>query len=74
MDIQLPKVNGVEALLRLRADPETRDIPVMAVTASVTASEREKVMAAGFNAYIPKPIDVTTFGPMIDKALGREMA
>lgn len=74
MDIQLPKVDGVEALMRLRADPETRDIPVMAVTASVTPSEREKVMAAGFNAYIPKPIDVSTFGPMIDKALGREMA
>ena len=74
MDIQLQKMNGVEALGRLRADPETRDIPVMAVTASVTPSERERVMAAGFNAYIPKPIDVTTFGPMIDKALGREMA
>lgn len=74
MDIQLPKMNGVEALLRLRADPATKDIPVMAVTASVTPSERDRVVAAGFNAYIPKPIDVTTFGPMIDKALGREMA
>lgn len=74
MDIQLPKMNGVEALLRLRADPETHDIPVVAVTASVTPSERERVVAAGFNAYIPKPIDVATFGPLIDKVMGKETA
>ena len=74
MDIQLPKMNGVEALARLRADPETRGIPVVAVTASVTPSERDRVVAAGFNGYIPKPIDVTTFGPLIDKAMGKETA
>ena len=74
MDIQLPKVNGVEALKRLRADPETRAIPVIAVTASVTPSERERVVSAGFNGYISKPIDVMTFGAMIDKAMGKEVA
>ena len=74
MDIQLPKMNGVEALLRLRADADTQDIPVVAVTASVTPSERERVVSAGFNAYIAKPIDVTTFGPMIDKVMGKETA
>ena len=74
MDIQLPKMNGVEALLRLRADPDTRAIPVVAVTASVTPSERERVVSAGFNGYISKPIDVATFGPMIDKAMGKETA
>jgi len=74
MDIQLPTMNGVEALRRLRADPDTAAIPVMAVTASVTPSERERVVSAGFNAYVSKPIDVATFGPMIDKALGREVA
>ena len=71
MDIQLPKVDGITALNQLRADPETRDIPVAAVTASVTPSEREKVQAAGFNAYIAKPIDVTTFGEIIDRLAGR---
>lgn len=70
MDIQLPKMNGVEALAQLRADPETREIPVIAVTASVTPSERERVMAAGFGGYVPKPIDVAAFGPMIDRMLG----
>ena len=74
MDIQLPRMNGVEALKRLRADPDTNAIPVVAVTASVTPSERERVVCAGFNAYISKPIDVATFGPMVDKAMGREVA
>jgi two-component system cell cycle response regulator DivK len=74
MDIQLPRMNGVEALKRLRADPDTNAIPVIAVTASVTPSERERVVCAGFNAYISKPIDVATFGPMVDKAMGREVA
>lgn len=72
MDIQLGKMNGVEALALLRADAQTAAIPVIAVTASVTRSEREKVMAAGFDAYVSKPIDVATFGPLIDGALGRE--
>jgi two-component system cell cycle response regulator DivK len=74
MDIQLPKVNGVEALARLRADPDTKAIPVVAVTASVTPTERERVVAAGFNGYISKPIEVETFGAMVDKAIGKEAA
>jgi two-component system, cell cycle response regulator DivK len=74
MDIQLPSMNGVDALKLLRADEQTRDIPVIAVTASVTPSERERVVGAGFNGYVPKPIDVSTFGPMVDRALGKEAA
>ena len=70
MDIQLPTMDGITALGRLRADPETANIPVMAVTASVTPGEREKVVAAGFDGYIAKPIDVTTFGELIDTKLG----
>jgi two-component system cell cycle response regulator DivK len=71
MDIELPKVDGITALGMLRADPETAAIPVAAVTASVTPSEREKVAAAGFNAYIAKPIDVMSFGEMVDKLAGK---
>ncbi|HUP98141.1 MAG TPA: response regulator [Usitatibacter sp.] len=74
MDIQLPKVNGIEALGRLRADPETAGIPVVAVTASVTPSERDRVAASGFNGYIAKPIDVASFGGLIDKLLGKQPA
>lgn len=70
MDIQLPTMDGITALLRLRADPETAAIPVVAVTASVTPGERDRVVAAGFNGYVAKPIDVATFGDMVDKHVG----
>ena len=58
MDIQLPGISGIEALQRLRAEPVTRAIPVIAVTASVMAQERQKVMAAGFDGFQGKPISV----------------
>jgi two-component system, cell cycle response regulator DivK len=58
MDIQLPGLSGVEAFRELRADPTTRAIPVIAVTASVMAQERQKVMAAGFDGFQGKPISV----------------
>jgi len=70
MDIELPKVDGITALGMLRADPETAPIPVAAVTASVTPSERERVAAAGFNVYIAKPIDVSTFAETVDRLAG----
>jgi two-component system cell cycle response regulator DivK len=58
MDIQLPGISGLEALGQLRADPSTRSIPVIAVTASVMAQERQTVMAAGFDGFQGKPISV----------------
>ena len=58
MDIQLPGINGVEAFRQLRADSATQAIPVIAVTASVMAQERQKVMAAGFDGFQGKPISV----------------
>ena len=67
MDIQLPTMDGITALGRFRGDAETRDIPVIAVTASVTPGERERVMAAGFNAYVGKPIDIDAFGALLDR-------
>ena len=61
MDIQLPGMNGMEALRLLRADAATRDIPVMAVTASAMTQDRHKIMATGFDAYQSKPINVREF-------------
>jgi CheY-like chemotaxis protein len=61
MDIQLPGMSGIDALGHLRADPDTRDIPVMAVTASAMTQDRQKILAAGFDAYESKPIDVRAF-------------
>ena len=72
MDIQLPTMDGITALGQLRADPQTRDIPVIAVTASVTPGEREKVVAAGFSAYVGKPIDIEAFGLLIDRFMAKE--
>lgn len=72
MDIELPKVDGITALANLRADPATASIPVAAVTASVTPGERERVVAAGFNAYISKPIDVASFAEIVDRLAGRK--
>jgi two-component system cell cycle response regulator DivK len=61
MDIQLPGMSGIEALKVLRADPITRNIPVMAVTASVMTQDSQNIMAAGFNSYQRKPIDLKEF-------------
>src|SRR5499433_3807896 len=58
MDIQLPGMNGVEALRQLRADPMTSAIPVIAVTASVMTDDRTRIMAAGFDGFHGKPISV----------------
>jgi len=58
MDIQLPGINGIEALERLRADPLTRAIPVIAVTASAMTHNRQQILAAGFDGYQPKPISL----------------
>ena len=61
MDIQLPGISGIEALKVLRADPATRNIPVIAVTASVMAQDSQDIMAAGFNGYQRKPIELKGF-------------
>ena len=61
MDIQLPGMNGIEALGVLRADPSTAAIPVIAVTASVMQQDRNLITQAGFDAYIGKPINLKEF-------------
>jgi two-component system, cell cycle response regulator DivK len=61
MDIQLPGIDGIEALHQLRAVSETQQIPVIAVTASAMTADRAKIMAAGFNGYQLKPISVRPF-------------
>jgi two-component system, cell cycle response regulator DivK len=58
MDIQLPGMDGVEALARLRADPGTAAIRVVAVTAFAMRQDRERFAAAGFDGHLEKPIDV----------------
>ena len=71
MDIHLPGMNGIEALGALRADPATRGIPVMAVTASVMPQDRQTVTNAGFDGYQSKPINVKEFLKAVKDTLGR---
>jgi two-component system cell cycle response regulator DivK len=71
MDIQLPGISGIEALRRLREDPATRAIPVMAVTASAMTHDRAKIMAAGFDGYQSKPISVRPFLAAVRELLDR---
>jgi len=61
MDLQLPGIDGVEALRRLRESPRTAGIPVVAVTAQAMKQDRERALAAGFNGYVEKPISVRAF-------------
>jgi two-component system, cell cycle response regulator DivK len=58
MDIQLPDIDGVEALGRLRADERTASIPVLALTAQAMDGDRERFLAAGFDGYVSKPVNI----------------
>ena len=70
MDIQLPGMNGIEALGVLRANPVTAKIPVIAVTASVMQHDRKQITEAGFDAYVGKPINLKEFLDAVRKAVG----
>ncbi len=61
MDIQLPGMNGIEAIGVLRANPSTAAIPVVAVTASVMTHDRNLITEAGFDGYVGKPINLKEF-------------
>jgi CheY-like chemotaxis protein len=66
-DLQIPTLNGYEVLARLRADRAWRRAPVVAVTASSMVGDRERVLAAGFDGYISKPIDPAEFATEIGR-------
>jgi two-component system cell cycle response regulator DivK len=72
MDIQLPGMNGIEALGVLRTDAATAKIPVIAVTASVMQQDRKLITEAGFDAYIGKPINLREFLATVRKWLGED--
>ena len=61
MDIQMPEVDGVTAVRRLRDDPATREVVIIAFTAYAMKGDEQKLRAAGCDGYIAKPIDVASF-------------
>ena len=61
MDVLLPGVDGLDLTRQLRADPRTRDIRILGLTACAMPDDAERVLAAGCDGYLTKPIDVHTF-------------
>jgi two-component system, cell cycle response regulator DivK len=72
MDMSLPVLDGWEATRRIKAAPETRAIPVVALTAHAMASHREQALAAGCDDYDTKPIDLARLLPKIEALLAGE--
>jgi CheY-like chemotaxis protein len=71
MDIQLPGIDGLELTRRLKADPATREIVIIAVTAYAMKGDQDKALAAGCDDYITKPIDTRTLPETIARHLAR---
>jgi len=69
MDLQLPGIDGMEALRQLRESPRTADIPVVAVTAQAMKQDRERALEAGFDGYVEKPISVRAFPEQVRRFL-----
>ena len=61
MDIQMPDMNGLEAASILKKDAKTKSIPIIALTAFAMGGDEERILTAGCDGYIPKPIDIEVF-------------
>jgi PAS domain S-box-containing protein len=71
MDIQMPQMDGYAALRQVREDPQLRKLPVIALTAFAMHGDRDKALAAGFDAYISKPVDPQSLRSQVDRLLER---
>ncbi|MBT3932667.1 MAG: response regulator [Bacteroidetes bacterium] len=73
LDVMLPKINGIEVIKRIRADKKAKEIPVLALTARTMIGDREKILAAGCNDYLSKPIEVDIIRQKLDEWLGQKV-
>jgi CheY-like chemotaxis protein len=69
MDIQLPELDGLEAIRRMRAMPGLEQVPIVALTALAMAGDRERCLAAGANSYLSKPVSLRELHQVIDRHL-----
>jgi CheY-like chemotaxis protein len=72
MDLDLPGIDGWEATRRLKADPATRDIPIIALSAHAMAGDREKALATGCDDFDTKPVEFDRLRAKIEQALAPE--
>ena len=70
MDIQLPEISGLDVTRRLKSDEAIRHIPIVAVTAFAMKDDEEKILAAGCEAYVSKPISIMPFLNIVRRFLG----
>ncbi len=73
MDINLPYMDGLEATRRLKADPKTAHIPIVAVTANVMYGDRDRCLAAGCSEYIPKPVSLKDLRRVIENLVNESV-
>jgi two-component system, cell cycle response regulator DivK len=71
MDIQLPDIDGIEALRRIRADRSLDAVPVIAVSASVMPDDHQKIVTSGFDAFVTKPINLKHFVDTVKRFLAQ---
>ena len=74
MDIQLPDIDGLELTRRLKADPATRDVSILGLTAYAMKGDEERILAAGCDGYISKPIDTRTLPSLVQHYLEKSAA
>jgi two-component system cell cycle response regulator DivK len=72
MDIQLPQMDGCEAMTVLKADERTRQIPIIAVTSFAMKGDREELLASGFNGYLAKPVDIMELPQVVEHHLNAQ--
>ncbi len=72
MDLQLPGMDGNETLRRLRDDPDTKDVPVVAVTAFAMQTDRDRAFATGFDGFVEKPISVRALPGQVERYFPKE--
>jgi two-component system cell cycle response regulator DivK len=74
LDLAMPELDGWEVARELKAEPLTRDIPLIAITAYAMPGNRRKALDSGFDDYITKPLHIPTFGEQIDRLLEKNRA
>lgn len=70
MDINMPGIDGMEATARLKSNPDMKSIPIVAITANAMRGDREKIMAAGCDEYMQKPINNARLVEVVQRFLG----